>query len=138
MAALETRCFQDFMFDDFGFNLGPPCGTSLGWFWESLFSTEDGQEFKNCHPTLRLQQPEQLQASIPIVAHEDAAPYGKKRSVDVLQWGPLLARGSDMESRFVHHGYISNEESAATSPRVSRHLMAWSSSFQSYKSSVKF
>ena len=50
-------------------------------FWESLFSTEEGREFKELHPALRLQQPEDLKTTIPIVVHEDAAPYGKKRSV---------------------------------------------------------
>ena len=77
---------------------------ALKRFWESLFASEDGREFKDLHPTLRAKDPEQLQTSIPIVVHEDAAPYGKKRSVNVLQWGPLLVKGSDIESRFVHHG----------------------------------
>ena len=36
-------------------------------FSESLFSAEEGNEFKELHPTLRLQQPEHLKASIPIV-----------------------------------------------------------------------
>ena len=47
------------------------------------------------------------------IVHEDAAPYGKEQSVNVLQWGPLLTRGSDMESRFVHHNYIHKEGSPA-------------------------
>ena len=54
-------------------------------FWESLFSTEEGREFKELHPALRLQQPEDLKTTIPIVVHEDAAPFQKKRSVNVLQ-----------------------------------------------------
>ena len=92
---------------------------NLASFWESVFSTGDGQEInKKNHPTLRLKQPEQLQASIPIVVHEDAAPYQKKRSVNVLQWGPLFYHGSDIESRFVHHAYINKEESAAAASRA--------------------
>ena len=35
-ATLEARCFQDLTFDDFGSNLGPPFGTSLGSFWASF------------------------------------------------------------------------------------------------------
>ena len=31
-ATLEARCFQDFIFDDFGFVLGPP----LGQIWAHL------------------------------------------------------------------------------------------------------
>ena len=49
--------------------------------------------------------------------HEDAAPYGKKRSVNVLQWGPLMVKGSDIESRFVHHGYISKQGDSAETAR---------------------
>ena len=44
-------------------------------FSESLFSAEEGNEFKELHPTLRLQQPEHLKASIPIVVHEDTEIY---------------------------------------------------------------
>ena len=92
--------------------------TELKAFWESLFSTEEGREFKELHPTLRLQQPEDLKTTIPIVVHEDAAPYQKKRSVNVLQWGPLFYHGSDIESRYVHHGYISQEKSAGTARKA--------------------
>ena len=96
--------------------------SSIRDFWASLFASDDGREFKNLHPTLRNKDPEQLQTSIPIVAHEDAAPYGKKRSVNVLQWGPLIVRSNDIESRFVHHGYISKQgeqgEQAETARRA--------------------
>jgi len=74
--------------------------------WEGLFASPDGRDFKQLHPSLKDKTPDQLATSIPIVIHEDAAPYGKKRSVSVLQWGPLITNGSDIESRFVHHGYI--------------------------------
>ena len=53
-------------------------------FWRSLFSSDDGREFKQLHPVFRNVSPEDLQSSIPIVIHEDAAPYGKKRSVNVI------------------------------------------------------
>ena len=91
------------------FGADPP---RLEQFWRSLFDSEDGREFKRLHPGLRDEDPEHLQTSIPLVIHEDAAPYGKKRSVNVLQWGPLLVNGSDIESRFVHHGYTSNKQAA--------------------------
>ena len=50
-------------------------------FWESFFGSEDGREFKSLHPNLRDKDPAALKNSIPIVIHEDAAPYGKKKSV---------------------------------------------------------
>ena len=73
---------------------------TLRFVWRSLCASDDGSKFRDLHPTLRGKGPEQLQTSIPIIVHEDAAPYGKKRSVNVLQWDPLLVRGSDIESRF--------------------------------------
>ena len=91
--------------------------TALKSFWTSLFASEDGREFKALHPSLRAKDPEQLQTSIPIVVHEDAAPYGKKRSVNVVQWGPLIVKSSDIESRFAHHGYISKRRDPAETAR---------------------
>ena len=38
---------------------------------------------------------------------------GKKRGVHVPQWGPLFVIGSDIESRFIHHGYISKQAEPA-------------------------
>ena len=36
-AILETRCFQDFIFDDFGSILGPPLGPVWGHFGHYVF-----------------------------------------------------------------------------------------------------
>ena len=35
----------------------------------------------------------------------------------VLQWGPLFTHGSDIESRFIHHGYISKKGDPAETAR---------------------
>ena len=82
-------------------------------FWRDLFDSEDGRDFQHLHPGIRNRTPEDLRTSIPTVIHEDAAPYGKKRSVNVLQWGPLFVNGSDIESRFIHHGYIAKQAEPA-------------------------
>ena len=56
------------------------------------------------------------------MVHEDAAPYAKKgRSVNALQWGPLLVSASDLESRFIHHGYTAKKGDPAETAR-----RAWS------------
>ena len=47
-ATLEIRCFQDFIFDDFGSILGPHLGASLGSFWALVlmfFDTASGWRF---------------------------------------------------------------------------------------------
>ena len=102
----------------------------LEQFWSGLFDSDDGKEFQKLHPTLKDKTANQLQTSIPFIVHEDAAPYGKKRSVNVLQWGPLLTKGSDIESRFVHHNYIHKEGTPAETARRAwensgRKLTSW-------------
>ena len=86
-------------------------------FWSDLFSSDEGKEFQRLHPNLTGRTPEELETSIPFIVHEDAAPYGKKSSVNVLQWGPLLTHGSDIESRFVHHNYIAKKGAPAETAR---------------------
>ena len=44
--------------------------------------------------------------------HEDAAPYGKHGQLMSFSWGPLFVNGSDIESRFIHHGYIKEKKLA--------------------------
>ena len=39
--------------------------------------------------------------------------------MNALQWGPLLYEGSDIESRFVHHGYITKLGDQAETARRS-------------------
>ena len=87
----------------------------LHCFWRDLFSSVDGSEFQALHPLLSDKNRHELRSSIPFIIHEDAAPYGKKQSVNLVQWGPLLKQSSDIESRFVHHAYVHKRgEMAAT------------------------
>ena len=97
--------------------------TKLKSFWSGLFRTNEGKHFKALHPILKDKGLEELQTYIPIIVHEDAAPYGKKRSVNVVQWGPLEVHGSDMESRFVHHCYIHKKGDPAETARTGWELL---------------
>ena len=65
---------------------------ALKKFWQSLLSSDDGTEFQALHPDLKDKTPEDLETSMPIIIHEDAAPYSKRRGVNVLQWGPLMVK----------------------------------------------
>ena len=91
--------------------------TTSIFVWRGLFDSEDGREFQELHPGLKDRSPEDLQTTIPIVVHEDDAPYGKKRSLKCLQWGPLFINGNDIQSRFVHHAYISKMGDSAEAAR---------------------
>ena len=57
---------------------------------------------------------------MPTIVHEDAAPFSKRKGVNVLQWGPLMVNGSDMESRFVYYNHIAKNKArpAATARRA--------------------
>ena len=93
---------------------------ALKKFWQSLLSSDDGKEFQALHPDLKDKTPEDLETSVPIIIHEDAAPYSKRKGVNVLQWGPLMVNGSDIESRFVYYNHIAKNKArpAATARRA--------------------
>ena len=93
---------------------------ALKKFWQSLFSSDDGTEFQALHPDLKDKTPEHLETAVPIIIHEDAAPFSKRKGVNVLQWGPLMVNGSDIESRFVYYNYIAKDKTrpAATARRA--------------------
>ena len=57
---------------------------ALKKFWQSLLSSDDGTEFQDLHPDLKANAPEDLETSVPIIIHEDAAPYSKRKGVNVL------------------------------------------------------
>ena len=65
--------------------------TDLIWFWEGLFATDPGREFKSLHPILVTKSPEELQTYIPIIIHEDAAPIRKKE----ISHGPPVGGAHD-------------------------------------------
>ena len=58
---------------------------ALKKFWQSLLSSDDGTEFQDLHPDLKDKTPEDLETSVPIIIHEDAAPFSKRKGVNVLQ-----------------------------------------------------
>ena len=47
--------------------------------WRSLLSNDDGREFQQLHPDLTEKAPDDLKTSVPIIIHEDAAPFSKRK-----------------------------------------------------------
>ena len=80
-------------------------------FWCSFFASADGQLYRQEHPQLIDQTPEQLSTCIPTVLHEDATPFTKAKAVSVLDWVPLLCSGSAYDTRFLVHSYIEQKGS---------------------------
>ena len=62
-------------------------------FWRGLFSSVDGMKFKDLHPHLRGKTLAQLAHCIPLRVHEDAGPFTKTSSMNVVGWSSMLGRG---------------------------------------------
>ena len=72
-------------------------------FWRNLFSTPEGMEMKQLHRHLKNKTLAQLARTIPVRLHEDAGPFTKTKSMNVISWSSLLGRGSDLESKYQFH-----------------------------------
>ena len=76
------------------------CSESLGRFWQRLFSTATGREFRDANPYLVGKSWQDLVHAIPICIHEDAGPFSKSKSCNLLQWYGLLGQGNDVQTRY--------------------------------------
>ena len=75
-------------------------------FWKDLFNSEQGAELKSLHPHLKDVDVSTLSTCIPIVIHEDAAPFTKNKSAATCSWYGLLGTGSEIQSKFIHHSFV--------------------------------
>ena len=69
-------------------------------FWTSLFSTPQGMEFKRLHPQLRDKTIAELESKFPLRVHEDAGPFSKSMSVDLICWSSLLGLGTELHTKY--------------------------------------
>ena len=72
-------------------------------FWRGLFSSPEGMEFKSLHPHLRGKTLAQLAHSIPLRIHEDAGPFTKTKSMDVVSFSSMLGRGTELQTKYPSH-----------------------------------
>ena len=75
-------------------------------YWTSLFSTDDGQKYRDVHPHLAGKSPHDLRHTIPCTLHEDAAPYSKKGSDNNVSWQPILGSGTDFQQNYIFSSEI--------------------------------
>ena len=68
-------------------------------FWEGLFGSESGREYKQLHPFLRDKTPEQLKNRFAIRIHQDAGPFTKNLSVDAISWSSMHGAGNELETK---------------------------------------
>ena len=77
-----------------------PSKHEIQQFWERLFSSPEGMAYKELHPILRHMTTAQLATRFPIRVHEDAGPYTKNCSCNIICWSSLFGRGSEKEVKY--------------------------------------
>ena len=75
--------------------------TRIQTFWEGLRASSHGQIMFQEHRHLRGRSPASLRHTMPLVIHEDAAPFSKHRSVPALSVSCLLAIGPEIDINYV-------------------------------------
>ena len=88
---------------------------TLRSFWERLFSSESGREFKQLHPILRGKTLAELSVCIPLILFTDAGPYGKRNSVDICCFGSIICSGTEIQTKFIISVEIVNKAEAIDS-----------------------
>ena len=51
-----------------------------------------------------------LQRCIPLIVHEDAAPWSKRKGVSAVSWHSVLGNGSDLETRVLAMSWVSDAD----------------------------
>ena len=94
-------------------------------FWTGLFKSERGQRLRSAHPMLTGRSPESLKHCIPLAVHEDAGPFSKRRSTNIINIGSVLGSGTDIECRYPIASYLKSAGDAVDSG-----LLGWEALFQ--------
>ena len=68
--------------------------------WTNCLISPGGKEAASIHPYLKNKTAEDLKTTISITLHDDAGPFAKGKSCNVLGWSPLCGSGTDMELKF--------------------------------------
>ena len=79
-------------------------------FWTGLFSSPIGREVGALNPITKDKTPEELSDCIPIVLHEDAGPYAKGHSMNIINFSALLAKGTQAATKFIIATHIKTSE----------------------------
>ena len=98
-------------------------------FWHGYRNSADGREAIALHPHLKHFTDEDFKYTVPCVLHEDAGPYSKNRSCDIVSWSSLTGRGSDLMTKYVHHTELKHSGLDPTSAQAS-----WDAFFQDFDS----
>ena len=78
----------------------------LGQFWAGMLQDAEWAAHVREHRTLRDFGPADWRRVVPVTLFEDAGPYTKTHSCNVLSWGSFFASGGEKVSHFLLASYI--------------------------------
>ena len=81
-------------------------------FWREFLASEDGKAMAELNPFLKDKNPEELSKSIPLVIHEDAGPYAKGKSMNIINFSSLLANGAEHDTKLCIATHVKDPEHA--------------------------
>ena len=87
---------------------------NLEQYWEQLFSTPDGRAMRFENPSLRGKTPFQLRHTAPVTLHEDAGPFAKQSSCNLIQYSAVTAKGKDYETKLLYASFLKNTSQPAS------------------------
>ena len=84
--------------DQFKLRLAPSTD-EIELFWQDFFSSESGMQYKRVHPHLKNATAQSLKSKLAIRIHQDAGPFTKSLSVDVISWSSMHGTGTELETK---------------------------------------
>ena len=92
----------------------------LAEFWEGLLSSPFGRELGSLNPMVGGKTLQELSNCIPICLHEDAGPYAKGHSMNIINFSSLLARGPQESTKFIITSHIKTAEEKPNSESLAK------------------
>ena len=92
----------------------------LAEFWEGLLSSPFGRELGSLNPMVSGKTLQELSNCIPICLHEDAGPYAKGHSMNIINFSSLLARGPQESTKFIIASHIKTAEEKPNSESLAK------------------
>ena len=80
--------------------------TAIKAFWDNLRTHPDFAHFAHSNSVLRSMHEADWARLVPLTVHEDAGPYTKRSTVNIISFTGVLGRGPEKTSQFVIASYI--------------------------------
>ena len=77
--------------------------------WSNLYSSDEGQRLWAEHPHLRGKTPADLRFTAPLTLFQDAGPFTKKKSFEMVSLAGLLGMGAELDSKIVSMVWLKDE-----------------------------